>query len=61
MDPWKQAYTAQFGSDPDDDMAENAVDVEAWRISWQAGFDAGEDWATALLSEEAEEAEEAEE
>jgi hypothetical protein len=49
MDLWKQAYRAQFESDPDEDMAEYADDVEAWRISWQGGYDAGEEWATALV------------
>jgi hypothetical protein len=49
MDLWKQAYRNQFGSDPDDDMAQYADDVEAWHASWQGGFDAGEEWATSLV------------
>lgn len=49
MDLWKQAYRAQFESDPDDDMAEHADEIEAWRASWQGGYDAGEEWATSLL------------
>jgi len=48
-DLWKQAYTKEFGTDPDDDMAENAGDVEEWRIKWQSGYDAGEDWATSMV------------
>jgi hypothetical protein len=60
MDLWKQAYQNQFGSDPDDDMAENASDVEAWRASWQGGYDAGEEWALVLVADpEAEVKEEA--
>jgi hypothetical protein len=42
---WKQAYRNQFGTDPDQDMAEHSDDVEAWRINWQSGYDAGEEWA----------------
>ena len=53
MDLWKQAYRNEFGSDPDEDMAENAEDVEAWRVSWQAGYDAGEEWAVAMVGDEA--------
>jgi len=48
---WKQAYRKQFGTDPDQDMAEHAEDVEQWRISWQGGYDAGEQWAKDLLGE----------
>jgi hypothetical protein len=47
---WKQAYRNQYGSDPDQDMAEHADDVEQWRASWQGGYDAGEDWAKDLLT-----------
>ncbi len=50
MDLWKQAYQAQFDSDPDEDTAEHAEDVEAWRINWQGGYDAGEEWATSLVT-----------
>lgn len=46
---WKQAYRAQYGTDPDQDRAENADDVEAWRVNWQSGYDAGEDWAKNML------------
>ena len=49
-DLWKQAYRNQYGSDPDQDMAQNASDVEQWRSSWQGGYDAGEQWAKDLLS-----------
>jgi hypothetical protein len=49
---WKQAYKHQYGTDPDDDMAEHAADIEEWRISWQAGYDAGEEWATSMVQEE---------
>ncbi len=52
MDLWKQAYRKQFGSDPDEDMAEHAEDVEVWRASWQAGYDAGEEWAVAMIDDE---------
>ena len=48
---WEQAYRKQFGHDAAEDMAESAEDVEAWRISWQAGYDAGEEWATSMVSE----------
>jgi hypothetical protein len=48
-DLWKQAYRNQFGTDPDQDMAEHGQDVENWRASWQGGYDAGEDWAKDLL------------
>ena len=49
---WKQAYRKQFGTDPDEDMAENADEVEQWRQSWQAGYDAGEEWATSMVQTE---------
>jgi len=49
MELWKQAYRAQFGSDADEDTSENADEIEAWRASWQGGFDAGEEWALALV------------
>ena len=48
-DLWKQAYRNQFGTDPDQDRAQNAEDVENWRINWQGGYDAGEDWAKNML------------
>jgi len=48
---WKQAYRKEFGSDPDEDMAEHAEDVEQWRINWQAGYDAGEEWATSMVDD----------
>jgi len=51
VDLWKQAYHAQFGSEADEDMAEHADDIEAWRASWQGGYDAGEEWATSLVAE----------
>jgi hypothetical protein len=50
VDLWKQAYRSQFGSDADEDMAEHAGDIEQWRINWQGGYDAGEDWATGLVA-----------
>ncbi len=46
---WKQAYRNQFGTDPDQDMAEHAEDVENWRINWQSGYDAGEEWARNMV------------
>jgi hypothetical protein len=49
MELWKEAYRAQFGSDADDDMAESADEVEAWRASWEGGYNAGEEWALALV------------
>jgi hypothetical protein len=52
MDLWKQAYQNQFGSDPDDDMGEHADEVEAWRTSWQGGYDTGEEWAMSLLEDD---------
>ncbi len=52
-DLWKQAYRNQFGTDPDQDMAEHAEDVENWRINWQGGYDAGEEWATSMLQPQA--------
>jgi len=47
---WKQAYHTQYGTDADQDMIEHTSDVEEWRINWQSGYDAGEDWAKALLN-----------
>lgn len=61
MELWKDAYRSQFGSDPDDDMAEHSEEVEAWRVSWQGGYDAREEWALALLSGAEEEHEEPDE
>jgi hypothetical protein len=48
-DLWKQAYRNQYGTDPDQDMAQHRDDVEQWRSSWQAGYDANEQWAKDLL------------
>jgi hypothetical protein len=50
---WKQAYQKQFGTDPDQDMAEHGDEVEEWRIKWQAGYDAQEEWATSMLEDPA--------
>ena len=50
---WKQAYRQQFGTDPDEDKAEHADEVEEWRIKWQAGYDAGEEWATSMVDGQA--------
>jgi hypothetical protein len=47
---WKQAYRHQYGTDPDQDMAQRADDVEQWRINWQGGYDAGEAWARDMLN-----------
>jgi hypothetical protein len=58
---WKQAYRAEFGSDPDDDMDEHGDDVEAWRASWQSGYDAREEWALALVGGEADDEDEEDE
>jgi hypothetical protein len=55
VERWKTAYQAEFGSNPDDDMGDYAADVEAWRVSWQGGYDAREAWALRLLGEEGEE------
>lgn len=55
---WKEAYRAQFGSDPDEDIAALPDEVEAWRASWQGGYDAREEWATSLVSDATGEAEE---
>jgi hypothetical protein len=52
-DLWKKAYHKQYGTNPDDDMAEHKDDVEQWRKSWQAGYDAGEEWARSLVDETA--------
>ena len=55
---WKIAYRAQFGSDPDDDVAGGfSDDVEAWRVNWQAAYDAGEEWAVAMVKHNDEESE----
>ena len=51
MELWKQAYRKGFGSDADDDMAQWASDIAAWRANWQGGYDAGEEWATALVAD----------
>lgn len=61
MDLWKQAYQAEFGNDPDEDMAEYASDVEAWRTNWLGGYNAGEEWATRLLAASSEEQDDQEE
>lgn len=58
IDAWKIAYKHQFGSDPDEDIKEYASEVEDWRINWQSGYDAGEEWAIAMVAEAEEEAEE---
>jgi hypothetical protein len=50
---WKKAYQKQFGTNADDDMAEHGDDVEQWRKSWQAGYEAGEEWARSMVEEEA--------
>jgi hypothetical protein len=49
---WKHAYQQQFGTDPDEDMTEHAADVEEWRIKWQAGYEAGEEWATSMVPDQ---------
>jgi hypothetical protein len=51
-DLWKEAYRQQFGTEPDEDVAEHAENVEQWRITWQAGYDADEEWATSMLEEQ---------
>ncbi len=50
---WKKAYRQQFGTDPDEDMAEHGDKVEEWRQNWQAGYDAGEEWATSMVEDTA--------
>jgi hypothetical protein len=55
-EPWKLAYQKEFGHSPDDDMGEHAADVEEWRINWQAAYDAGEDWAVAMVEDQAQSA-----
>ncbi len=52
-DLWKKAYRNQFGTDPEDDMAEHGDKVEEWRQHWQAGYDAGEEWATSMVEDAA--------
>jgi hypothetical protein len=49
QDLWKRAYRKQFGTDPDEDQAEHADEIEEWRQNWQAGYDAGEEWATSMV------------
>jgi hypothetical protein len=49
---WKVAYRKQFGTDPDEDMRERRDEVEEWRINWQSGYDAGEEWATSMVQDE---------
>lgn len=49
MDLWKQAYRTEFGSDPDEDLAAQRADIDAWRLNWQAGYDAQEPWSVALV------------
>jgi hypothetical protein len=44
---WRDAYTAQYGSDPDSDSLLYPADVAAWRASWLAGYNAGAPWAAA--------------
>jgi hypothetical protein len=52
-DLWKKAYRHQYGTDPDDDMPEHKDDIEQWRKTWQAGYDAGEEWARSMVEEQA--------
>jgi len=52
-DLWKKAYLKQFGTEADDDMKENKDDVEEWRIKWESGYDAGEEWATTMVEDTA--------
>jgi len=52
-DLWKKAYRKQFGTAPDDDMAEHGEKVEEWRQNWQSGYDANEEWARSMLEDEA--------
>lgn len=59
MDLWKQAYRTEFGHDPEEDMPRYASDIEAWRVSWQSGYDAGEDWALSMLERPEEDQEDA--
>jgi len=49
QDLWKQAYRQQFGTDPDEDKGEHSDEIEEWRQHWQAGYDAGEEWATSMV------------
>ncbi len=49
---WERAYEREFGHPPSDDMADAADDVEAWRVNWQSGYDAGEEWATGMVADE---------
>lgn len=61
MELWKQAYQAEFGTDPEHDMPTYAADIEAWRVNWQSGYDGGEDWAVRMVApQEPENSDEAE-
>lgn len=53
QDLWKKAYRRQFGTEPDDDMAEHGDKVHEWRQNWQSGYDANEEWARSMLEDEA--------
>ncbi len=48
---WKIAYFKQFGTDPDEEIKEHPDEVNAWRLNWQAGYDAAEEWATRLVDD----------
>jgi hypothetical protein len=50
---WKQAYRAQYGNDPEQDMPEHQKDIEEWRTTWQNAYDAGEQWAKDMLGPQA--------
>lgn len=54
-DLWKHAYQAQYGHDPDQELAALAARIDEWRIHWQGGYDAGEEWALAMVADIAEE------
>jgi hypothetical protein len=50
MDLWKHAYRSQHGIDPDQAVANLAASIAEWRINWQGGYDAGEEWALAMVA-----------
>lgn len=51
MDLWRHAYRAQYGVDPDQEIATLTAQIDEWRVRWQAAYDTGEAWATAMVAD----------
>jgi hypothetical protein len=44
-----QAYRAQFGHAIDEDLEENAEEIERWLVNWRAAYVRGEPWARGMV------------